>query len=335
VHVLPLPDEGRPASFTGAIGKFTVEASAKPVKLTVGDPLTLTVKVAGKGNFDRLSIPAIESGGDWKAYPASSKFEPTDALGTSGRKVSEQAVVPITAKVTSVPARPFSYFDPDKRRYVELTTQPIALTIEGAPRAAGGTSPGAPASAAGTRSDRQAERGAVDGDQWELAPNQIAAGAPADATPVATRPWFLALQLVPLLLLAGGSWWARRRDRLHADPAYHRRLAARRRVDAETEAMQRAAAAGDTAAFFAAARRAVQECLARDPDREAGSLTLSELETLIGDRAALRDELHAIVGRADAITYSGEHVPPAQLGEWQRRVIALLQALDASGGRTR
>jgi hypothetical protein len=329
-RVLPLPEEGRPASFSGAIGKFTVEASAHPTKVTVGDPVTLTVKVSGKGNFDRVSIPALESGADWKTYPASSKFEPTDALGTSGRKISEQAVVPLTARVQAVPARPFSFFDPDKHRYVELTTQPVALTIEGAPRGAAAGSGAAPAR--GGKSD--AEHAAAEGEQWELAPNQIAAGPSADATPVATQPWFLGLQVLPLLVLAGGMLWARRRDRLRADPLHHRRLAARRRVEAETAAMQRAVAAGDTATFFAAARRAVQERLARDPEREAGSLTLSELEDLAGDDAPLRDEVRAIVGRADAITYSGERMPAGQLGDWQTRVTALLQRLDApKGGR--
>ena len=330
-HVLPLPEEGRPASFTGAIGTFTVEASAAPTKVTVGDPVTLTVKVAGKGNFDRLSIPSMESGADWKTYPANSKFEPTDALGTSGRRISEQAVVPLSAKIAAIPARPFSYFDPDRRRYVELATQPVALTVEGAPRSASGTAPaGAPRA---TQAGPEVERTGVDGAEWELAPNQIAAGPPADTETVATRPWFLGLQLLPLLLLATGTWWARRRDRLHADPAHHRRLAARRRVDEEIGAMQRAAAAGDTAAFFAAARRAVQERLARDPDREAGSLTLSELEALVGDRTDLRDEMREVVGRADAIAYSGERMPAAHLSAWRTRVAALLAALDASPGR--
>jgi hypothetical protein len=55
---------------------------------------------------------------------------------------------------------------------------------------------------------------------------------------------------------------------------------------------------------------------------------------LTGDDGELRDEVRAIVGRADAIAYSGEKMPAAHLSEWQRRVTALLSALDArSGGR--
>ena len=322
VRVLPLPDAGRPADFSGAIGKFTVNASATPKQVTVGDPITLTVTVSGKGNFDRLTIPALEPDNDWKTYAASSKFTPTDPIGVAGRKVSEQAIVPQQATLTAVPPRPFSYFDPEKRRYVELNTQPIALTVAPAPHSAKAPGVAAPSAA------RDAGGEAVDAGQWELAPNQIVPGASErDSSPLTTRPWFLALQVVPLLLLAAGALWARRRDRLRADPAHGRRLAARRRVDAENEAMQRAARDGDTHAFFAAARRAVQECLARDPARAAESLTLAELEHLVAD-AKLRDEVRDVVGRADAIAYSAEQLPAGHLNAWQSRVTALLQALE-------
>jgi len=331
-RVLSLPEQGRPASFTGAIGQFAAEASATPTRVVVGDPVTLTVKISGKGNFDRLSIPVMESGADWKTYPANSRFEPTDALGTSGRKIAEQAVVPQNAKVAAVPARPFSFFDPDQRRYVELSTQPIALTIEGAPRGPAGSAPAAATARDATAAGDGARGDAAD-EQWELAPNQIAPGVPVDTAPVVTRPWFLWLQLLPLLLLATGTWWARRRDRLEADPQHHRRIAARRRVDEATAAMQRAAAAGDTTGFFAAARRAVQARLARDPDREAESLTLSELEALVAERTELRDEVRAIVGRADAIAYSAERMAGADLKGWQQRVTGLLAALDSTAGR--
>jgi hypothetical protein len=141
------------------------------------------------------------------------------------------------------------------------------------------------------------------------------------------------LQLVPLAVLAAGVLWARRRDRLRADPVHNRRIAARRRVDAEVQAMHSAAQAGDARALFAAARRAIQECLARDPDRTAESLTLAELEQLAGDRSELRDEVRAIVARADAVAYSGEQMPAARLHEWRQRTTDLLGALQQSGGR--
>jgi len=327
VRVLPIPEAGRPASYTGAIGEFTVQASATPAKVLLGDPVTLTTTVKGKGNFDRLGVPEMSTDAQWKTYPASSRFEPTDALGSAGRKVSEQAVVALDPMLKAIPARPFSYFDPDARRYVELATQPIALTIEAPPR--GAASGAAPGSLARGRGDTPSE-------QWELAPNQIAPG-PAVPTgpPVATRGWFLLLQLVPLVVLGAGVLWIRRSDRLRSDPVHTRRLAARRRVGIETEELNRAARAGDAQAFFAAARRALQEQLARDPDRAAESLTLAELEGLVGERPELREELRQIVSRADAVAYSREQMLAAKLHEWRERVVALLRALDEPEGRGR
>jgi len=329
VRVLSIPEAGRPASFSGAIGEFTVQASATPAKVVLGDPVTVTLTVKGKGNFDRLTVPEMSTDAQWKAYPASSRFEPTDALGTTGRKLAEQAIVALDPKLKAIPPRTFSYFDPDGRRYVELATQPVALTIEAPPRPAG---PSAAAAGAG----RGATGGDTTSEQWELAPNQIAPGAPHPlAAPVATRAWFLLLQLVPLAGLAAGALWLTRSDRLRADPVHLRRVAARRRVEGELAQMERAAQAGDAPAFFAAARRALQERLARDPERSAESLTLAELEGLLEERPELRDELRAIVGRADAVAYSGEQMLAAHLHEWLKRVRDLLPALDAAGGRRR
>src|SRR5690606_23297486 len=172
--------------------------------------------------------------------------------------------------------------------------------------------------------------------EWELAPNHIAPGAlTRDARPVTSQTWFLALQAVPPLALAAATLWARRRDRLWADPTYHRRLAARRRVDEEVEAMQRAASAGDTQAFFAAARRAVQARLSASPERAAESLTLAEMEALVEPGSEQLAELRALVGQADAVAYSGEHLPPEKLAAWRERTVALLRALDRAKGRKR
>src|SRR5690606_34729625 len=47
LEVLPLPEQGRPAEFTGLIGEFRFEAQAAPTEVSVGDPITLTIRVSG------------------------------------------------------------------------------------------------------------------------------------------------------------------------------------------------------------------------------------------------------------------------------------------------
>jgi hypothetical protein len=65
MHILPLPDEGMPTSFTGAIGKFQVSGTATPDSVSVGDPVTIRFTVTGTGNFDYVRAPALASDPAW------------------------------------------------------------------------------------------------------------------------------------------------------------------------------------------------------------------------------------------------------------------------------
>jgi hypothetical protein len=57
-NVVALPTEDRPDDFTGAIGNFELAVKARPVELRVGEPISLSITVSGRGNFDRVESPA-------------------------------------------------------------------------------------------------------------------------------------------------------------------------------------------------------------------------------------------------------------------------------------
>jgi len=112
------PATGRPSDFSGAVGDFDMTAVPSTTTATAGDPLTLTVKVTGKGNFDRVSVAGLGKAAAWKSYKPSAKFEPTDNAGFAGTKTFEQAVIPVKAGAQEIPALSFSYFDPGIGKYV-------------------------------------------------------------------------------------------------------------------------------------------------------------------------------------------------------------------------
>ena len=84
-EVKPLPPNA-PANFSGAIGNFTMTTEAKPKSVQVGDPITVTSTISGRGNFDRVNAPALEDEHGWHKYPPSSKFKQDDEVGISGTK---------------------------------------------------------------------------------------------------------------------------------------------------------------------------------------------------------------------------------------------------------
>ncbi len=129
LEVKPLPPNA-PPSFSGAIGSFTMVTDAKPKSVQVGDPITVTTTISGRGNFDRVNAPLIEDDRGWHKYPPSSKFKQDDEVGISGTKTFEMVVSPNENKQT-LPVLAFSYFDPAKDQYLTLRSEPMAITVQG------------------------------------------------------------------------------------------------------------------------------------------------------------------------------------------------------------
>jgi len=130
ITVKPLPQEGKPADFSGAVGNFQLSAEGSPKKVKIGDPLSMKLRVSGRGNFDRVTAPVLADADGWRTYPPSSTFQADDPQNYSGAKTFEMAVIPETKK-TAMPEYHFSYFDPIAEKYVTLKSEPAALTVEG------------------------------------------------------------------------------------------------------------------------------------------------------------------------------------------------------------
>src|SRR5262249_38612339 len=73
LNVKPLPTNA-PPNFSGAIGNFTMAVDAKPKTVQVGDPITVTSTISGRGNFDRMNGPALEAAAGAPRYPRCPKF---------------------------------------------------------------------------------------------------------------------------------------------------------------------------------------------------------------------------------------------------------------------
>ena len=130
VEIRPLPPQGRPADFTGAIGQFRLEAEAEPRKAQTGDPVTVHLMLSGKGNFDRVNAPLPGDEQGLRTYPATARFKADDEVGLSGVKLFDQVVIADGPR-TTLPGYRFNYFDPATGRYVEMDTPPIPVRIEG------------------------------------------------------------------------------------------------------------------------------------------------------------------------------------------------------------
>lgn len=133
VTVLPLPAEGKPASFSGAVGDFVLTAKATPTRLTVGDPIAVDLVIEGKGNFDALTEPVLSAPDGWKSYPAKRynlEGQVTqNEVATLERKIGYTQVFMPEAVHKELPPFEISFFSPTKKQYVTLKTPAVPLEI--------------------------------------------------------------------------------------------------------------------------------------------------------------------------------------------------------------
>jgi len=124
--VKDVPAEGRPDSYIGLVGKFKVDASLSPKKAKVGDPMTLTIEVKGRGTLANAQAPDLESVAGiakrFKVYDATEKTENNSISFTYSLRPLEMGDEPF-------PTVPISYFDVEAGRYVTVETKPIAIEV--------------------------------------------------------------------------------------------------------------------------------------------------------------------------------------------------------------
>ncbi|MBN1627619.1 MAG: protein BatD [Deltaproteobacteria bacterium] len=128
LRIMDLPENGRPADFAGHIGRYTISADAVPVEVSVGDPITLTLRLTGPEYLANVDMPALEK---QPALTRDFKMPSERASGEiSGRsKVFTQTIRPLRPDVKEIPAIELPYFDTETRTYRIAKTEPIPLVV--------------------------------------------------------------------------------------------------------------------------------------------------------------------------------------------------------------
>lgn len=124
LKALPLPERGRPAEFSGAVGQFQLEGALSHSLVRSGDIVTLTLELKGQGWLGETLIPQPPSTPTFKTYPArESRREAT-------RVVSEQVWIPLSTNAQEIAAVAFNYFNPFTERYERSEAGPFTLRFQ-------------------------------------------------------------------------------------------------------------------------------------------------------------------------------------------------------------
>jgi hypothetical protein len=129
INVQPLP-EGSPESFNGAVGDFSFKADINNTTTKSNEPLTLNVSVSGSGNIKLIDMPEINFPNGFEQYDPKVNEKINRKGRINGSKTGQYLFVPRVVGIREIPPIEFSYFNPAKKKYITLKSEPFKIDIK-------------------------------------------------------------------------------------------------------------------------------------------------------------------------------------------------------------
>jgi len=326
VDVQPLPTREKPESFSGAIGQFNIEVSTDAESTRVGEPIMLSLKVSGQGNFDRIQGPELPESENWRSYPPESIFEAKGGDSLTGTKRFDYIFIPEKAGNLELPEVSFSFFDPDVADYVELTYPQISVKVapSNQPRVPS-VLPDNSEITATEASKPELIRELSSEDLLRTLDYQPKKGRNLTGNSISI-PFILWLNGMFLVLFSTLTYFLNRRKQFIQSPEY----AIVSHAKKELTATQQAVKSDDAEVFYSAAQKAVRLAATILFRRDLHSANAGELEQRFSDlkiSETIVDQVRDLFEAADNQRFSGQ-TAPTDLSSARAQLKAILEALS-------
>ena len=128
IKVKPLPKQGRPENFSGAVGEFDFNVESSKKTLTASEAFNLKLEVSGKGNLMLFELPEPILPSSLEIYdPEHSEDIKTSLNGTKGRILDNYTIVTNESGQYPIPPISFSFFNPKTKRYETINSEKIII----------------------------------------------------------------------------------------------------------------------------------------------------------------------------------------------------------------
>lgn len=296
LEVVPLPEAGRPADFTGLVGEYSLAVTASPIKVKVGDPITLTIQLAGP-SVAGASLPSLAEGLGIDDFKVPEEMAPGE--GSSVLKTFTQTIRARHAGVRQIPSLHLNFFNPASGRYEVASSQPVAIEVSEARLVTAQDAEGVVSPGAGKKEIETSKGGiSYNYEGPELLEMQIPIGSPG-----MNGWWYAIIGLPPsvfVLFLIGVVVVRQRRK----NPLER----AARRAYGQFRSNVDALKGGDPEVGCQALGLAIREYLGAKLQRNSSALTYVDVEqqvALAGAGSGLLGRLRQLMEQCEAFQYAG------------------------------
>ena len=277
ITVMPLPEEDKPADFSGAVGAFDFQLEAGPRELKAGDPLTLKGIIRGRGNFSTVTIPRMQSSPDFKVYEPQVKKE-------DDSRFFEQVVMPLSDKVKEIPRISFNFFNPESGRYERVSRGPFPISVSKPQKQEEPKIVESHPAVAGFSEEEKLGRDIV---YIKTALGRLN----RKGEHLYLSPGFIGLQFIPLLSFLGIWAFYSRRKRLETDIRYARKLSAPKKARAGIKKARGLLAKGDKQGFYDVVFETLQEYLGDKFHLPSKGITVNVIDDILKDEVIDKEAL--------------------------------------------
>ena len=134
INVKPLPIEGRPDNFSGAVGNFNLSVSSNKTTLDANEAIELNIRVKGIGNLKLFKLPSLTLPSSLEVYePVRDNKVAISSRGMNGFISDTYTIIP--QYKGTYPIRPvtFSYFDVTSNEYKTIISDEIVVKVQNGP----------------------------------------------------------------------------------------------------------------------------------------------------------------------------------------------------------
>ena len=131
INVKPFPTDSIPPNFSGAVGRYKMQASIDKRNMSTDDALTITMSIEGNGDLKRIQSPKLDLGEQFDVYDPSvleeKSFEFEGEI--QGRKIFEYQALPLEAGTYAIQPS-FTYYNIDSSKFITLAVEPTTLNVK-------------------------------------------------------------------------------------------------------------------------------------------------------------------------------------------------------------
>lgn len=296
IVVLPLPQEGRPADFSGSVGQFKMSTSIDKTEVEVNQPLTVKIKLSGTGNIKTLAEPVMPQLDEFRVFN-SGKSEKVSKAGyvVGGSRTFEMTFVPKEPGSYTIPVMGTTFFDPKAGEYKRLSGKSFDISVLGV-----------------SNEEIAAHKGLLPG-RMNLVAKDIRyiftdrMGSSDSGRPYLFSPWFIFLNALPIVGLVSVFVLRRHRNRLAGDVEYRRLKRAVKMAKARLSSASNLLRQNDASGFYTEVSRALSEYIGDKFNISAHGLTMQQADALFDDKQVapeLRQQFVDILAECDEGRFS-------------------------------